>query len=69
MQIQSYSKGELSQMYAPNLTPQSALNRLNEWLKKNTQLMEALTATGYYKTQRVFTTKQVRLIFEYLGEP
>lgn len=32
-------------------------------------LTEALRQTGYYTKQRLFTSRQVALIFEYLGEP
>jgi hypothetical protein len=28
-----------------------------------------LRQTGYYTKQRLFTSRQVALIFEYLGEP
>ena len=69
MNIRPYYKGELAQAYAPNLSTGSAVNRLVYWIKKNTQLSEALAQTGYQHNQRLFTSKQVALIFEYLGEP
>ena len=59
MKIRPYSKSELAQAYAPEITSQAALNRL----------AEALRQTGYYTKQRLFTSRQVALIFEYLGEP
>ena len=69
MKIQPYSKSELAQAYAPNITPQAALNRLATWIQINLPLLEALRQTGYYNKQRVFTSRQVALIFEFLGEP
>lgn len=60
MKIRPYSKSELAQAYAPEITSQAALNR---------PLTEALRQTGYYTKQRLFTSRQVALIFEYLGEP
>lgn len=69
MTIRPYYKGELAQAYAPNLSPGSAVNRLTSWIKLNASLSEALAQTGYNPRQRLFTSKQVALIFEYLGEP
>jgi hypothetical protein len=45
------------------------LNRLAHWIDLNTPLSEALAQTGYRRNQRLFTSRQVALIFEYLGEP
>mgnify|MGYP000563951655 CR=1 FL=1 len=66
MKIRPYSKSELAQAYAPEITSQAALNRLAAWIRL---LTEALRQTGYYTKQRLFTSRQVALIFEYLGEP
>ena len=55
MRIRPYSKSELARAYAPEITPQAALNRLAHWIKLNQALTEAL--------------QQVALIFEHLGEP
>lgn len=69
MEIRPYSKSELAQAYAPAITQQAAVKRLVAWIKVNRKLSESLQQMGYYKTQRVFTGRQVALIFEYLGEP
>lgn len=69
MKVQPYSKKELALAYAPNISMSGALNRLAAWIKHNPQLVSALQQTGYTSNQRVFTSKQVELIFEYLGEP
>ena len=69
MTIRHYYKWELAQAYAPNLSPGSAVNRLTAWIKLNVSLSEALVQTGYNPRQRLFTSKQVALIFEFLGEP
>ena len=67
--IRPYYKGELAEAYAPNLAPGSALNRLAHWIDLNASLSEALARTGYNPKQRLFTSRQVALIFEHLGEP
>ena len=67
--IRPYYKSELAQAYAPDICMGAALNRLASWIRTNTQLTEALKQTNYRVTQRMFTSRQVALIFEYLGEP
>ena len=67
--IRPYYKSELAQAYAPDISMGAALNRLASWIRTNTQLSEALKQTNYRVTQRMFTSRQVALIFEYLGEP
>lgn len=69
MQIKSYTKKELALAYAPCLSMSGALNRLASWINGNSELSSALLRSGYQTRQRVFTSYQVRLIFEYLGEP
>jgi hypothetical protein len=69
MKVRPYYKSELAEAYAPSLTTHSALNRLALWIDTNAPLSEALSQTGYRRTQRIFTSRQVALIFEYLGEP
>lgn len=67
--IRPYYKSELAQAYAPYLSQGAALNRLAHWIKVNEPLTTALLQTGYRPKQRTFTSKQVSLIFEHLGEP
>ena len=67
--IRPYYKSELAQAYAPDICLGAALNRLAMWIITNPQLSEALKQTNYRVTQRMFTSRQVALIFEYLGEP
>ena len=69
MKVRPYYKSELAQAYAPDISPGAALNRLATWIKTNPQLTEALKETNYRVNQQLFTSRQVALIFEYLGEP
>jgi hypothetical protein len=69
MEITSMTKTELAMLYAPDLTPHSAVNRLARWMACNPLLMAALRRTGYRKTARRFSPRQVALIVRYLGEP
>ena len=45
MKIRPYSKSELAQAYAPEITSQAALNRLAAWIRLNRPLTEALATT------------------------
>ena len=67
--LRPYSKSELAHAYAPEIGERSALNRLSRWIRLNEALSRALRETGYRLTQQIFTTKQVELIFLYLGRP
>ena len=71
--VRPYSKRELAEAYAPNISPVSALNRLAQWFRYNLQLSEALLQTGYKKRQQIFTSMQVELIFRlsliHISEP
>lgn len=69
MQVRPYSKKELALAYAPALSMSGALNRLACWIKSNNELLTALMNAGYQTNQRIFTSRQVQLIFDYLGEP
>ena len=69
MEVRAYSKSELAQAYAPEIDVRSALNRLRYWISYNRQLTDELHLTGYRISQKVFTVRQVELIFHYLGEP
>ena len=68
-EITAMSKRELAMLYALDLTPRSAVNRLMLWINHNPALVAALQATGYRKTAKIFSPIQVKLIYTYLGEP
>jgi len=69
MQIRSYGKGELAQLYCPNVTAAAARKKLKSWMYYYPHLMENLRSIGYTDVSRSFTPAQVRLIVEALGEP
>ena len=69
VRIRPMSKSEIAMAYAPTLTPQAAVNRLMAWIRYNPELTDMLQRSGYRKAQKLLTSYQVRLIFDYLGEP
>lgn len=69
MKIRTYGKGELAQLYCPNITTAAARKKLKLWISHYPHLMDGLYAIGYSEASRSFTPAQVRLIVEALGEP
>ena len=69
LRVRPMSKAEIAVAYAPFLTTHSAVNRLMAWIRHNPELSELLHRSGYRKEQKLLTSYQVRLIFDYLGEP
>lgn len=68
--IKAYSKAELAMLYFPtDSNTHISVNRLMSWINRNTTLLAALYTSGYRKSSKFFTPRQVRLIVDYLGEP
>ena len=67
--VRPYAKSELAVAYAPEIGYHSALNRFSHWIKANVTLYTELQKTGYRNSQQILTSRQVALVFEYLGEP
>ena len=69
MKIKSYGKGELAQLYCPNITTAAARKKLMLWINLYPNLMDALHQAGFSDSTRSFTLAQVKLIIDALGEP
>lgn len=71
MTIKSYPKAHLAHLYAPELSPRAAVNRLNRWINGDRDLKAALQNIGYFehKNDHYFTKREVALLFEYIGDP
>ena len=66
------TKFQLAMLYFPD-TPlehsDSAVRHLMRWINQTRGLVEALEATGYRKYNQCFSSRQVRIIYDYIGEP
>lgn len=63
-------KSDLAMRYFPLATsPKVARDNLTRWINRNTELYEALAHAHYNTHNWYFTPRQVKLIYEYLGEP
>ena len=65
----TYTKKELGLMYFPESMPRTAVNHLMSWIRRCQPLWDELQEMGYEKTCKSFTPKQVKAIFDNLGEP
>ena len=63
------SKAELAQMYRPDVSLSVAKKWLRRQLYLTPGLLVALKATGYKNTQKLFTPKQIEVIYEKIGAP
>ena len=63
------NKGDLAQLYSPDVCRKSALRLLNAYIHRAKGLLPALEATGYSRSARHFTPRQLSIVLEYLGEP
>lgn len=64
-----YSKRELAMLYFPGSNPRTATNRLARWIKRSDELRRRLAEAGYLPANRLLTVRQLRILFEHLGEP
>ena len=64
-----YGRTELAQTYFPDLCPQAAFRKLNQWIDFHPTLRSELRALMPSEETRTYTPAQVRLIVEVLGEP
>ena len=69
MKIRSYAKQELAMLYFPEALPHTAVNRLTGWIKRCEPLCRQIAACQQPKRAKFFTSKEVALIVEFLGEP
>ena len=64
--IKAYLKADLARLYSPNLPAGYAMCKLRSC---NKELHAHMYEGGEGKGDHSYTRRQVRLIFEYLGEP
>jgi len=69
MEIRSYGRTELAQLYNSRVSAHSAWLCLRRWIDRCQPLRDKLQQYGYDGRTRTFTPEQVRLIVYYLGEP
>ena len=64
-----YTKRELAMLYFPKLPPKTATNKLARWIRNSEELSRLLAEAGYNPANKFFTVRQLRIIYDFLGEP
>lgn len=59
-------KSQLAELFFPDNTRKTALKEFNRMIKKNTQLCKELTDDGVTTRTRIYTPRQVRMIYKHL---
>lgn len=62
-------KIDLARQYCQTGTPSNALHKLNRYIRDVKGLREALCRHGYRPKDRTVTPRQVRIFYDFLGEP
>lgn len=65
----SYSKHELAQLYLPYNARSTAVKKFNLWLQQSPDFWNRLQEAGIDRCTRYYTSQQVQMIVNYLGEP
>jgi len=65
----SYSHKELALLYFPKSQPRAASMQLSKWINRDRELWDQLVAAGYFTRQRLYSPRQVMILFHYLGDP
>ena len=63
------SKTELGLAYFPDSCPDTARRHLVRWINDCPRLLSALRHEGYSSATRVFTKRQLQLIYDHFGPP
>lgn len=66
-----FTKFQIALQYFPESidAPNNAVQRLRKAILRNKELLAALRKVGYNAKSKVFTSRELALIYEYLGDP
>lgn len=67
--IREYPKVELAVLYNPLMRTESAMKKLNRWIRGNENLVADLEAIKWHPQRHCFLPKEVELIVKYIGAP
>lgn len=67
--IKNYTKAELAMMFFPDSQPRTAVRHLMNWIKRNKAISKYLAENGHNPFSKFFTSREVGVIIDNLGEP
>ena len=67
--IKNYTKAELAMMFFPDSQPRTAVRHLMSWIKRNRAISKYFEEHEHNPFSKFFTSREVRVIIDNLGEP
>jgi hypothetical protein len=67
--IRTYGKTELALLYNPYTTPHAAVQTLMRWIRENDELWQLFTEMKFNPHRHTFFSREVELIYRYIGKP
>lgn len=67
--IKSYYKSTMVYLYDNEGEPNWSIQKLNKFIRENSECAAELKKTKYNVFQKRFTAEQVKIIFKYMGHP
>ncbi len=67
--IKNYTKKELALMFFPDSDPRTAVRHLMSWIKRNKAISDYLAENSHNQFSKYFTSREVGVIINNLGEP
>jgi hypothetical protein len=67
--IRPYLKAELAMMYHPQMTQKAAMEKMRRWINLNPELKRRVTEMQVSVQTHHYTSRQVAVLVEFLGEP
>lgn len=56
-------------LYFPKLPAKTATNKPARWIRRSGELSRLLAGAGYNPANKFFTVRQLRIIYDFPGEP
>ena len=67
--IKSYHKGDLALMYHPCMTQAAAMGKMRRWINLNPDFKKRMKEAEISPLTHRYTSRQVAILVEFLGEP
>jgi hypothetical protein len=67
--IRPYLKEALAVKYHPDMQPKAAMRKMRRWINLNPELKRKLTEAQMGIRPHYYTSRQVAILVEFLGEP
>jgi hypothetical protein len=67
--IKPYLKEDLAMMYHPQMQPKAAMAKMRRWINLNPELKRRVQEAQISVQTHHYTSRQIAVLVEFLGEP